>query len=295
MPYTESPLWIDCDGDAMLGIVASPAQAATRQRAALLIAVGGPQYRVGSHRQFTLLARRAAEAGFISLRFDFRGMGDSSGDIRAFDAVAADYRAALDALAASAPATPIVLWGLCDAASAALMYGAGDSRVGGLVLLNPWVRSEQSHAAAQVKHYYSDRLRQGEFWRKLVRGEVDVVGSVRALGRSVAVAMTRKPQTTPTLSYQERMAHGLRSFTGPVRVLLSGRDLVAREFEDYTAAHPSWRGLLDSPRVTLERFVEADHTFSTAQHRNLVERSTLDILQVCATASSGAIAEDVPA
>jgi alpha/beta superfamily hydrolase len=48
----------------------------------VLVIVGGPQYRAGSHRQFTLLARSLAEQGFAVLRFDYRGMGDSTGAMR---------------------------------------------------------------------------------------------------------------------------------------------------------------------------------------------------------------------
>ncbi|NND69017.1 MAG: hydrolase 1, exosortase A system-associated, partial [Halioglobus sp.] len=65
--------------------------------------VGGPQYRVGSHRQFTLLARHLAAQGFTSLRFDYSGMGDSEGVRARFDNVREDVEAALDALLAAAP------------------------------------------------------------------------------------------------------------------------------------------------------------------------------------------------
>ena len=41
----------------------------------MLIVVGGPQYRAGSHRQFTLLARDVAATGVPTMRFDYRGMG----------------------------------------------------------------------------------------------------------------------------------------------------------------------------------------------------------------------------
>ena len=47
--------------------------------------VGGPQYRVGSHRQFTLMARAFAAAGYPVLRFDYRGIGDSEGESRGFE------------------------------------------------------------------------------------------------------------------------------------------------------------------------------------------------------------------
>ena len=80
----ESALWIDCEGAAMLGVLTQPPRPTVTVRIGVLIVVGGPQYRVGSHRQFTLLARRLAAQGYPTLRFDYRGMGDSGGERRRF-------------------------------------------------------------------------------------------------------------------------------------------------------------------------------------------------------------------
>jgi hypothetical protein len=51
--------------------------------------------------------------------------------------------------------------------------------IAGLVLLNPWVRSEVSLAQTHIKHYYGQRLLQGEFWRKLLSGRMEVLKSLR--------------------------------------------------------------------------------------------------------------------
>jgi exosortase A-associated hydrolase 1 len=161
----------------------------------VLVVVGGPQYRVGSHRQFLLLARRLAAEGYPTMRFDYRGMGDASGEMHGFEEVSADIGAALDAFQLACPSLRrIVLWGLCDAASAALLYvqATRDPRVAGLVLLNPWVRSETSLAQTQIKHYYRQRLLQGDFWWKLLSGRMEVLKSVRGLVRTAWVAHRQK-------------------------------------------------------------------------------------------------------
>jgi alpha/beta superfamily hydrolase len=89
----------------------------------VLVVVGGPQYRVGSHRQFLLLSRRLASEGYPVMRFDYRGMGDGGGAMRSFEDVSADIGAAIEAFQRRCPSVRrIVLWGLCDAASAALLY-----------------------------------------------------------------------------------------------------------------------------------------------------------------------------
>ena len=63
----EEAFFFDCDGDALLGVLARPAEPSA---VGVVIVVGGPQYRVGSHRHFVLLARRLATAGHPTLRFD---------------------------------------------------------------------------------------------------------------------------------------------------------------------------------------------------------------------------------
>ena len=57
--------------DQSLAAVLSPGSAST----GLLLVVGGPQYRVGSHRQFVKLCRAAAANRIPAFRFDVAGMG----------------------------------------------------------------------------------------------------------------------------------------------------------------------------------------------------------------------------
>src|SRR5690242_8322760 len=132
MTPSELALTFDCRGQSLVGILSGTGEVAER---GVLVVVGGPQYRVGSHRQFTLLARHLAERGLPALRFDYRGMGDSEGDARTFERVGADIRSAMDRFFASVPGLKdVVIWGLCDAASASLFYAHQDARVSGLVL-----------------------------------------------------------------------------------------------------------------------------------------------------------------
>jgi len=101
-----------CGADRLYGVLSLPAQAAPAR--GVLIVVGGPQVRTGSHRQFTLLARSLAQAGVPVLRFDYRGMGDSEGAVRVFDQVDDDLHAALGADPAAAGLAQVFLSSLAD-------------------------------------------------------------------------------------------------------------------------------------------------------------------------------------
>ena len=173
-PANEVPVVFECAGERLLGIVAP---GAGRSAVGVLILVGGRQYRAGSHRQFVLLSRRLTQAGHATFRFDFRGMGDSTGTPRHFESVGEDIAAAISTFQTHCPAVKrVVLWGLCDAATAAMLYcqATGDKRIAGLCLANPWFRSESGLARTRVRHYYRERFLDVGFWRKLVGGQVGV-------------------------------------------------------------------------------------------------------------------------
>lgn len=274
----EQAITIDCAGEALLGIVHHPhADApAAAQALGVVIIVGGPQYRAGSHRQFVHLARRLAAAGHAVLRFDVQGMGDSTGDLHTFEQIAPEIGAAIDALQFHAPQVGrVVLWGLCDAASAALLYlhDRHDARVCGLCLLNPWVRSPASLARTHVKHYYLHRLLQREFWAKALRGGVGLRALRGLFGN--ARAASAAGMSLAAVSFQQRIATAWNNFSGRILLVLSGRDYTAMEFTQFTQAHRQWQSLLANPRVSQTSVPDADHTFSSAAQRDLVAQTTL--------------------
>jgi len=92
--------------------------------------------------------------------------------------------------------------------------------------------------------------------------------------------MRRQPDTDParagaTAPLPERMHAGLRSFAGPVMVVVSGADLTAREFCS-VAATPAWKRLLEGAHVTWRQLDKADHTFSRRAWRDQVSAWTCD-------------------
>jgi exosortase A-associated hydrolase 1 len=289
MSLVERGISFACEGCWLYGVLSLPPDSAPTARRGVVLVVGGPQYRVGSHRQFVLLARELAQQGVPVLRFDYRGMGDSEGEMRDFLDVDADLRAAIDAFGAALPALrEVVLWGLCDAASAAMLYAHRDPRVAGMVLLNPWARTEEGAARAYLKHYYLSRLTQAGLWRKIARGQFDYAGAMRSFFSLCANALRRRgvadagsaPEAAvmPEPSLPERMLSGFSRFHGRSLVIISGADLTGREFSDMAAA-PAWRRLMRGKRVSHHTLPQADHTFSRQEWRDQVARWTAEWLR----------------
>lgn len=273
---SERPIVFELGGDQLIGVLTHP-QSVARARGVLIV-VGGPQYRVGSHRQFVLLARRLAAEGYPTFRFDCRGMGDSSGAMRDFEHIGDDIAAGIDVFVREAPdVKEVVIWGLCDAASAAMMFATADPRVHGLVLVNPWARSAASLAKTHLKHYYGARLLQWDFWRSVLRGQFRVGAAVRSLWSSILQSRQVQTGVGPDTQapFQIRMAQGLRRFAHPALMIFADNDLTAKEFLDYAGIAPEWIGLLGGGNVTNANVVHADHTFSTAKWRREAEDLTV--------------------
>ncbi|QAU35381.1 hydrolase 1, exosortase A system-associated [Janthinobacterium sp. 17J80-10] len=285
MNIVERPLVFSCHGDWSYGILSLPAAPAAR---GVLIVVGGPQYRVGSHRQFTLLARHLAAQGIPAMRFDYRGMGDSQGNVRDFEEISDDIRAAVDAFFAESPGLQeVVIWGLCDAASAAIFYAASDSRICGLVLLNPWVRTEEGIARAYLKHYYLKRAFDPDLWKKIMQGRFDGRAAWRSLRTMLETVRRPVKQNGGEIApwgtghggapaLPERMHEGLRRFNGKVLLVLSGNDMTAQEFSDLAKTSRKWQKFLRGPNVQQHQLAGANHTFSQEAWRNQVAQWTTD-------------------
>jgi len=280
----EEALTFTCEGEGLVGVVAKPD---TPCAVGILVVVGGPQYRVGSHRQFVASARRFAGQGVPVMRFDYRGMGDSSGAPRSFENIDGDIAAAIAAFITATPGLEkIVLWGLCDAASACLLYCASteDERIAGLVLLNPWILSEAGYAETQIRDYYLRRLATREFWLKLARGGVDVVGAARSLAGFAASALSgrrdhRNAAVNDAMDYRERMMISFGQLGCPVLFIYSGADLTANAFLEHCRASSAWSASISRAHVEQRNVADADHTFSTAASREEMEALTLDWLK----------------
>lgn len=267
MNAKEVPVIFECAGDRLIGILTVPDEPSPL---GVLIVVGGPQYRVGSHRQFVHLARALTREGYPTFRFDYRGMGDSEGAMRSFEDVELDIHAAVRAFRAACPNVKrLVAFGLCDAASAVLMAAERIDGLAGMILANPWVRRAETLNAAVVRHYYRQRLLSAEFWRKVAFGSLPLRSVTAEFVDRIArlVAAVPRDAISDSADFVDRMRVGWRL---PVckLLLLSGQDITAREFEDVRAGDRRW-ALREGVELLQEaRLPKADHTFSTAQWRD---------------------------
>jgi uncharacterized protein len=274
-----------CNGEPMLGMLHAGAS-----DVGVVIVVGGPQTRVGSHRQFVKLAHALSAAGHPTLRFDTRGMGDSHGAFPGFTGLTDDINAAVDALLNTAPQVQrVILWGLCDGASAILIGQAQFApQVQGFVLVNPWVHAPDAvdgksgggassvAAQVQVKHYYAKRVMSGEFWKKLLSGGMNPFRAAGEFASTAKKAASSSSSLTSNVPFIEAMRQGWFTSTLPTLVVTAGDDLVAQEWLA-CGKTPAWSQARNAPTAT-QHLADANHTFSTQAWRSQVERWTVEWL-----------------
>jgi exosortase A-associated hydrolase 1 len=239
MNTEQRALQFQCEGHALVGIIDVPERPLPR---GVLVVSCGAQYRIGSHRHYTLMARLLAPRGIPVMRFDCRGIGDSEGLAMNCEAAAQDIRAAIREFFLQMPdLQEVVLWGLGDGASAAALYAHLDQRVHGLVLLNPWTGGASGAAVSMLPQLLA-RFGEIGFWRK--------VGSRHPVARSVSLPLA------------QRIVAGLACFDGAALLVVGGQDASARQFAELMERN-------DTPcrRVTI---AGANHTFASREWRDEV-------------------------
>jgi exosortase A-associated hydrolase 1 len=262
--YREQGVIFSSNENRLVGIVTVPEK---HRGAGVLILVGGPQYRVGSHRQFALLARQLGEAGIPTFRFDYAGMGDSEGAVQQFFEVADDITAAIDCFKQQIEGLDrVVLWGLCDAASEAMLYGHTRADVSAMILVNPWVSSGDYSPEVKFSHYYGPRLRGGDTWRRFFVNPVDMIPAMRELVVDTGSLLKKRLGSVFRLQSQqplvELMLEGFKRFRGHRLIILSQQDMTALEFAGLIVSDKHWRVAVAESKVETCEIEGADHTFS---------------------------------
>lgn len=177
----DTPLKFGPD-NRLFGILCRPERGSTEDM--VLIPNGGRDPSFGAARQHVVLARRLAQAGIASFRFDFAGLGDSIGPpgkervfTHAFTDRVADTRAAVDAMAALG-FSRFSMHGLCVGAYHALYGALAEPRLASLMLINlPLFTVPQTNALGELEQrgqsarFYLAKMLRPSAWAHLLGGK----------------------------------------------------------------------------------------------------------------------------
>lgn len=163
-------------GESLLAVAHVPPRL---RPGALVFLHGWAGYRVGPHQMFVKMARRAAELGFLAVRFDFRGRGDSGGDpfATALTTMISDTVALAQVLTEEYDVDRIGFIGDCSGAEVAIGAAPLIEQADSMVLWSaPIVGGERSRAQqakkAHILREYLGKLFRQETWAKLLTGRL---------------------------------------------------------------------------------------------------------------------------
>ncbi|MCS7464681.1 alpha/beta hydrolase [Paenibacillus doosanensis] len=211
----------------------------------IIIAHGFIGSRVGVNRLFVKAAREFTELGYMVLRFDFAGCGESTGDYGAggLDAMIDQTRSVIDyALGIDCvDPTRVILLGHSLGGAVAVLTAAKDKRVKSLVL---W---------SAVAHPFNDIIK--------ITGKKTYEEAVQ-LGSSDYLGYSFKPEYFESLTRHQPFEQ-TRKFGGDVLLVHGTNDEVIPV--DYCFLYQKLFWLRSQGQCDKEVVFQADHTYSTGQ------------------------------
>lgn len=292
---TETADFLD-ETRTLFGIVTAPA--GTPPTRAIVLLNAGAVNHIGPNRLYVALARRWAARGWLVLRFDQAGIGDSPpwpGDdenVVYSPSAVRDLEAALKYLAGRRGIATSRALGLCSGAYHAFKAAARGLAVERVAIINPLVffwkpgmslAYPAYHVSEAAAHYRRSLLRLAT-WKKLFTGKVDVSGFAQVIARRVAflaggivrdvarrVGRPMADDLGVELQSAARRGIGMRFVfaTGD-----PGEDLLRAQ------AGSSVRRLLREGRVSIRRIDGPNHTFTPVWSHGVLAEALEEELEV---------------
>lgn len=169
------------DRQHLIGVVTAPDQP-SELAPAVLFFNAGLIHHVGPSRLYVRLARRLAALGFVTLRFDFSGIGDSGARLDSLsleEGFYDDMRQAMEHLKTHFNMKKFILTGHCSGAWMAFLAAGQDERVIGSIIMNPegneedWVEYDRQRKTSRYyeNYYAKEAIVDPQKWKKLLTGQ----------------------------------------------------------------------------------------------------------------------------
>lgn len=263
----------------MFGIYCRPAVGTAADRPIVLFGNAGSIYRVGPSRLYVTLARKLAQAGYGSIRYDLATIGDGlrfqhEEENRAYPVKAVAYISEVIEFARQELGhSSVILTGFCSGATLAFAAALAQLRTSALVeaiVVNPKVfyredlGKNMENLVMRRASYYQRAIRDPDRWRRLVKGEIDfrqaatfVAGRTRQMMKHTIRRILRVTGT----GSGTRLGDDLQRFLKTGRRLsffFSSRDPGLTVMLEYSGGVA--RRLIDKGTIPVTVIEDADHT-----------------------------------
>ncbi len=204
----ERPIFLDAKR-TVFAIITERANAAATTGSSgygVVMLNGGATHHIGPNRMYVELSRRWASMGYVVIRLDLAGLGDSDPHPgQALNQVYPpgaldDVGAALDFLRVERGVGNVTLAGLCAGAYHALRSAISGFPVSTVLMVNPLTfRWEQGDTLSDLQiaevvrnpGVYAENVRSLRKWRKLLRGDVNLWRVLRVFVRRAGMQIDR--------------------------------------------------------------------------------------------------------
>ncbi len=261
MNVLEKPYTFENKGQKLYGILHGPE---TPRSTAVIFLHGWGTYRIGPHRIFVEAARRFASDGFTCVRFDFRGRGESEGDLAgtALLDMIDDAKVAAKETRKLQGVSRIVLLGLCSGGEVAVGAAASNPDVDGLVLLSTPLlgrqasagRSEEVRKTANSAKSYWQKLFLPATWKKIFEFRVNYGVIFKILFGHLGKKQAGKKMK------EAELLEEFNEFKGPCIFIYGDKD------PDAAASESSYRKTCaKNLKASFKTIKDANHNFYSAE------------------------------
>lgn len=164
--------------NSLIGIVSEPeSKVENSDDIAIIFLNSGLLHRIGPNRLYVKLSRKLASSGFVALRFDLSGIGDSqrANKLPPEKSAIKDIQYAMNFLVQTRGIRSFMLAGICSGADDAFRTACEDSRVIGITMIEGFAFESMDFF---LNVYLRRVLRPGS-WRRLITGKSDILGMLK--------------------------------------------------------------------------------------------------------------------
>lgn len=241
-------------------------------RPVLLILNSGIMHHVGSCRLSVKLARAVAEKGFLAVRFDFSGIGDSEprNDSASFEEISQkECSEVMDYVQTTWGSRKFILFGLCSGANVAYHTSLSDERVAGFIQIDghhyPTLRSLYRGVTASGL-----RIASASRWKHAFRRWKSGGRFLSRPGDQARSPQVDMPAFTPLGPSREVMSSSLRTLVGRevgMYFIFTG-DL--RTYNYPTQFADAFKDVDFRSLLRVDYLPQANHTITQIEYQRLV-------------------------
>jgi dienelactone hydrolase len=299
----EQPVTLPSANGMLRAILHLPAQV-DAARPAIIMLTPGFNCRTARYRLYVKIARTLAACGWVVLRADPHGIGDSDGSLpytRVADLYGAlerglfvqDAQAAISFLQAELDVRSVLSFGLCGGAVTSLLLAGRDARVVGVAALEvPFTLTPQARTEPQTQlalgaadsflRSYAKKALDPTSWRRFLLAQSDYRGLARSLKTAVGRRLWRGFVSEDVTWFRDRLGPSAN-----LEMIESLRECMARRVpvlcvfgntrnswhfnEILPALRRSGRGV--EPPLRVVTIEGADHGFSLPLHEQAATRA----------------------